>query len=91
MNACRFTTDDSLIRNAILESIASRGYSELLAVDVTVKDGTVVLRGTVATFYLKQIAQAAIGSVPGVRSLRSEIEVLPSPKSLPSSPSGFEV
>jgi len=44
------------------------------------QDGLLVLRGTVSSFYQKQIAQEAVRNLDGVRQVRNEIQV-PQPSS----------
>lgn len=56
-------------------ALQSTAYSALRGVRVSVHDEVVVLRGRVPTFHMKQIAQAAAGSVPGVREVRNELDV----------------
>jgi osmotically-inducible protein OsmY len=51
-----------------------RFYSGQL--DVWVLDGVVTLRGRVASYYQKQVAQTAALAVVGVGRLRNEVEVV---------------
>lgn len=39
-------------------------------------DGVVTLSGQVASFYLKQVAQAIVGRLPAVRQIRNELRVV---------------
>ena len=55
---------------------------ELGRVDVLVENGTVTLRGELATFYLRQLASERTRRVAGVRQLVDQIEV-------PTSTNGF--
>jgi osmotically-inducible protein OsmY len=43
---------------------------------VIATDGSVILRGRVASYYLKQAAQAALRELPGVIEVRNELVVL---------------
>jgi osmotically-inducible protein OsmY len=40
------------------------------------RQGRVVLRGTVATFFQKQMAQEALRRIDGIREIENELEVL---------------
>ena len=40
-------------------------------------DGLLVLRGTLASYYQKQLAQEAVRNLEGVSHVRNEIQVLP--------------
>lgn len=77
MAACPLNAHWGALRETVLRTIAAKGYSELRTVEVVVTDGRVVLRGTVASFYMKQVAQTAVCMVPGVNGLCNEIEVMP--------------
>ena len=39
-------------------------------------EGVLTLRGCLPTYYLKQLAQAALGPVSGIQSIVNEIEVM---------------
>lgn len=69
------TADERLIaavKCAMLES----GYLFLRRLNVFVDDGMVVLRGKVATFYLKQVAQETVLATDGVSGIRNELDVI---------------
>lgn len=69
------TADEPLIaavKGALLES----GYLFLRRLNVFVDDGMVVLRGKVATFYLKQVAQETVLATDGVSGIRNELDVV---------------
>ena len=61
----------------ILDGIRERvhHYPELLLVRFEVQQGVVVIRGSVTTFYVKQIAQEAIRPVPGITQVQNQIDV----------------
>jgi hypothetical protein len=51
-------------------------YLVLRNVSCECRDGVLILRGCLPTYYLKQVAQAVVGPVDGVRQVVNEIEVL---------------
>jgi osmotically-inducible protein OsmY len=57
--------------------LAATGYAELRNVNVIVTGRKIVLRGTVTSFYLKQMAQSVVATLPDVDGLSNEIEVVP--------------
>ena len=63
------------LRQSIEQALARTGYPELRAVRVGTYDGLVTLTGCVPTYYLKQLAQCAAGSIEGVDGLQNNIVV----------------
>lgn len=51
------------------------GYRQLNAVQCTADGDSMLLTGKLKSFYLKQVAQSVAVKIPGVRSVRNEIEV----------------
>ncbi len=51
-------------------------YLALRTVRCECQDGVLTLRGCLPTYYLKQVAQAVVARVEGVRQVVNEIEVL---------------
>lgn len=51
-------------------------YAILSQLEVDEVDGTVVLSGTVTSYYMKQVAQAVASSVDGVRRLDNQVDVI---------------
>lgn len=90
MTTCPLNAHGNALRETVLRTIAAKGYSELRTVEVLATNGRVVLRGTVASFYLKQVAQAAVCIIPCVMELCNEIEVMPASESLSSRPGGLD-
>lgn len=45
------------------------------AIEWVLEDTTLVLRGTVTSFYQKQLAQSAVGKLPGIERVVNEIIV----------------
>jgi len=58
-----------------LEAFRSSGYSSLHAIVCRYHNNSMILRGTVPTQYLKQIAQNLVLNLRGVQKIRNEIEV----------------
>jgi osmotically-inducible protein OsmY len=50
-------------------------YLELRRVNCDFRDGTVTLAGTVSSYYLRQVAQATVQRVDGVRSIANGLQV----------------
>lgn len=59
----------------IRHALGRRGYPDLRRVEVCTEDGAVRLNGQVATYYLKQLAQATVSTVEGVRMLQNDLSV----------------
>jgi osmotically-inducible protein OsmY len=69
------TAGDTLVLQRIRQELARSGYSPLRTVRVDVHEGLVVLRGRVASYHHKQVAQESAKRVDGVDALRNEIVV----------------
>lgn len=50
-------------------------YLSLRNIACEYRDGVLTLRGCLPTYYLKQVAQAVVATVEGVRQVVNEIEV----------------
>ncbi len=61
---------------AVFESLLRSGHGRLRQLIVSAEGSTIVLAGTVSSFYLKQIAQEAVINLPGVATVRNEIRVV---------------
>jgi hypothetical protein len=55
--------------------LSHTGYPVLGRVHCDFRDGVLRLRGLLPSYYLKQIAQETVSGLPGVRSIRNELEV----------------
>ncbi|TWU46136.1 BON domain protein [Rubripirellula tenax] len=60
---------------AFEDHLKTSGYRELTHVHVLVEDGTVVLRGNVATYYIKQLAQETIRPIAIGMKIKNELTV----------------
>jgi osmotically-inducible protein OsmY len=68
--------DAGILLSAEIErALRATGYPALRHVEVATHDWIVFLRGRVPSYYLKQLAQAAVLVVPGVREVRNELNV----------------
>lgn len=70
-----FTQDPAVLERQVKNSFRGLGYPQLDRVECRVRRMTVYLRGTLGSFYLKQIAQTIAVKVPGVHQVVNEIEV----------------
>ena len=66
---------DLFLPNEVEQALRSTGYQGLCSVEVSVHCGVVFLKGYVSSFHLKQIAQTAARTVPGVCEVRNELNV----------------
>ena len=81
------TSDDAEVRppvevaqsalpiDRVIAALDQTGYGWLRRVAVTAEGGTIILRGKVPRFYLKQMAQSVVLAIPGVVLLRNELQV----------------
>jgi hypothetical protein len=51
-------------------------YGALRAVSCEWREGWLILRGRLPSYFLKQMAQAAVGGLPGVERVVNNIEVV---------------
>ncbi|MBI1899648.1 MAG: BON domain-containing protein [Planctomycetia bacterium] len=66
---------DERIRQAATAALRMTGYRSVAELECEVVDGMVVLSGVVTTFYMKQLAQAAVLRLDLVRCVEISIEV----------------
>lgn len=65
---------------AMVESqMRKSGYYELRGVSCDFHEGVLTLRGTVDSYYLKQLAQSLVFHLKGVQELSNRLEVIESP------------
>ena len=62
--------------NLAERALRNSPYLALRNVACDCRDGLLTLRGCLPTYYLKQVAQAVVAHVEGVRQVVNEIEVL---------------
>lgn len=67
------------IEEAILgearQRLHARGYEELRSITCEYHEGMIILRGRLSSFYLKQLAQEAIRTQPGVTIIVNTTDV----------------
>jgi osmotically-inducible protein OsmY len=59
------------------QALRTTGYSPLSNLHILAAAGIVVLRGAIPSYYMKQIAQAAVAGIPGIREVHNLLEVVP--------------
>ena len=57
------------------ERLRHHDYLTLRRISCSYRDGVLTLWGHLPTYYLKQIAQAAVGGIAGVEHINNEIKV----------------
>jgi osmotically-inducible protein OsmY len=68
--------EDDILTEQICQALDRSGYGQLRHVRVAARpNGRVRLDGAVSSFYLKQIAQTVVLSVPGVTRIHNELQV----------------
>jgi hypothetical protein len=58
------------------QRLAKTGYHTLRSVECSFRDGRMILRGEVPSYYHKQLAQESIRNAPHVTQIVNDIEVL---------------
>lgn len=72
---------DRQIHHAATAALAASKYGSLRQLRCSVCDGTVEISGTVVSFYLKQMAQAAVMQIEKVDMVRNLVKVSTDPTS----------
>lgn len=65
-----------LLERAARERLAITGYRTLRTVECSFRDGRMILRGEVPSYYHKQLAQESVRDFPHVAQIVNDIEVL---------------
>jgi osmotically-inducible protein OsmY len=52
------------------------GYYSVRKINIHEHEGVLTLYGSVSSFYLKQVAQAAAAGVPGVEQIHNRVQVV---------------
>jgi hypothetical protein len=66
---------DARLTGQLESALCSLGHVCLRTINIQVADGLATLRGQVPSYYVKQLAQATAQSIPGIRSVRNELDV----------------
>ncbi len=69
------TRYDRSIYNAAVSALAGSKYASLRRLNCSVCEGVVEISGTVSSFYLKQLAQAAVMQLEEVCRVRNLVQV----------------
>ena len=64
------------LERAARQRLATAGYRTLRAIECSFRDGRMILRGEVPSYYHKQLAQESIRDFPHVTQIVNDIEVL---------------
>ncbi len=64
------------VRPVVERALCATGHGALRAVSVSIDARIVVLRGRVASYYLKQVAQTAVLAVTGAHQVRNSVDVV---------------
>lgn len=68
-----------LVAGDVYGALEQTGYGDLRRIEVRIEDSRVCLSGRVSSFFLKQIAQCSVRSVPGVRAIQNDLTVSDGP------------
>jgi osmotically-inducible protein OsmY len=66
---------DRLIREKVDRALIDSGYAPLRSIHFDVFEGVVELSGCVPSFYVKQLAQAAVLRLEQIRGVRNRLRV----------------
>lgn len=69
------TTARDPLSRCVKRSLEESGYPELRNLEVTQGHHQILLQGKVRTYFLKQLAQSLVLSLPGVAAVENQIEV----------------
>jgi osmotically-inducible protein OsmY len=69
------------IEKAVASRLRRNGYQAMRNITCFYRNGRLTLRGCVATYYLKQLAQTVVADIEGVETISNEIEVIALPPS----------
>ena len=78
------TTEDVSLGHQLQQALWMSGYPELQKLKIEIHGREVFLRGTVFSYFQKQLAQEIVKRFPEVAGLQNEIRVVPSVKGLTS-------
>jgi osmotically-inducible protein OsmY len=70
----------ALVARTLLDEVQrglhATGYPALRGVNVVAISTVVLLQGRVPSYHMKQVAQATVMNLPGVREIRNELDVV---------------
>jgi osmotically-inducible protein OsmY len=68
-------TKDDLVAVRVIHALSQSGYGELRRLRCECQRGTVLLQGTVRSYFMKQMAQATAGRINGVQRIDNRLRV----------------
>ncbi len=68
-------SDTTSVVEEVRSQLRGNPYQAVKQVSCEYRDGTLILRGRLPSYYLKQVAQTAVARVPGVERVVNHIEV----------------
>jgi osmotically-inducible protein OsmY len=68
--------EDLRLAERVARALRATGYPSMRTIEVTAGNRCVYLQGQVPSYYMKQVAQAVVLSVPGIQELHNELEVV---------------
>jgi osmotically-inducible protein OsmY len=66
---------DTTVVEEVRSRLQDQPYHAVKQVSCEYRDGTLILRGRLPSYYLKQVAQTAVARVAGVERVLNQIEV----------------
>ncbi|MCL2119343.1 MAG: BON domain-containing protein [Planctomycetaceae bacterium] len=67
---------DSILFGQVTSALRKNPYLDFASLSCETKEGCVVLRGVVPSYFEKQMAQESIRSIEGIHEILNELEVL---------------
>jgi osmotically-inducible protein OsmY len=71
----RESREDLPLAERVARALRATGYGPLRSLRVTVQERLVILQGRVPNYYLKQVAQTTVLTVPGAHQVRNDLDV----------------
>jgi hypothetical protein len=71
-----YVRSDERIREQVNEALSDDDQVDASEIEVTVKDGEVILRGTVPERHMKRLAEDCVERLPGVKDVQNQVRVL---------------
>jgi osmotically-inducible protein OsmY len=66
---------DTTVVEEVRSRLQDQPYHALKQIACEYRDGTLILRGRLPSYYLKQVAQTAVARIAGVERVLNQIEV----------------
>lgn len=75
-SALRMLTSDTAIETDAANRLRQSPYAEIRGVACEVREGVLILRGRVTSFFHKQVALATVRQLGSVEQVRNDLEVI---------------